>query len=100
MDFAKMALFKSYADIYLPSDAAIYYDVLQVSHTLSISLAQLVRPLDLCSRTRDAFERVSVRDWLKRSFDCTRRCTLVGKMASKPYNLLANSHMYTLFNAH
>ena len=28
-----MALFKSYADIYLPIDAAIY-DVLQVSHTL------------------------------------------------------------------
>ena len=45
MDFAKMALFKSYADIYLPIDAAIY-DVLQVSHTLSISLAPLVRPLD------------------------------------------------------
>ena len=45
MDFAKMALFKSYAVIYLPIDAAIY-DVLQVSHTLSISLAPLVRPLD------------------------------------------------------
>ena len=49
MDFAKMSLFKSYADIYLPIDAAIY-DVLQVSHTLSISLAPLVRPLDHSSK--------------------------------------------------
>ena len=45
MDVAKMALFKSYAVIYIPIDAAIY-NVLQVSHTLSISLAPLVRPLD------------------------------------------------------
>ena len=48
MDFAKMALFKSYAVIYLPIGAAIY-DVLQVSHTLSISLAPLVRPLTTVS---------------------------------------------------
>ena len=39
-----MALFKNYAVIYLPIDAAIS-DVLQVSHTLSISLAPPVRPL-------------------------------------------------------
>ena len=45
MDFAKMALFKSYAVIYFPIDVAIF-DVLQVSHTLPISLAPLVRPLD------------------------------------------------------
>ena len=50
----------------------------------------------LSSRTRDAFERVSVRDWLKRSFDCTRRCTLVQKMASNQYNLSAHMHMYIL----
>ena len=43
-----MALFKSYAVIYLPIDAAIY-DVLQVSHTLSISLAPPVRPLTTAS---------------------------------------------------
>ena len=51
----------------------------------------------VCSRTRDAFERVSVRDWIKRSFACKRRCTLVRKTASKPS---AHTHMYILFNAH
>ena len=46
VEFAIMALLISYGVIYLPIDAAIY-DVLQVSHTLSISLIPLRRTCDL-----------------------------------------------------
>ena len=83
VNFAKMALFKSYAVIYLSIDAAIC-NVLQVSHTLSIFYCAARATFDrlsirgpLSCRARlspqyieNPYERVSVRDWLKHSFDC------------------------------
>ena len=90
VNFAKMALFKSYSVIYLSIDTAIC-NVLQVSHTLSIFYCaaratfdrpclsiRAHQPTELtrtraCLRSRhleDPYERVSVRDWLKHSFDC------------------------------
>ena len=76
-----MAFFKSYAVIYFSINAAIC-DVLQVSHTLSIFYCAARATFDRLSisiacRSRnleDTHERVSFRDWLKRSFDWHIAC--------------------------